>query len=851
MVSNPFALAVEDVQSTRTSAFDIAADRMEWDRKQLEIASDPVTWVGEILGETLWSKQAEIARSVRDNRRTAVQSCHDVGKSFVASRIVAWWIAAHPPGEAFVVTSAPTFQQVRAILWREINKAHAKGNLIGDTTETEWKINKELVGFGRKPSDYSMTAFQGIHARYVLVVLDEACHDDQTDVLTETGWKRFADLTLQDRLLTMDPETHVATYRHPEKIIAKPYSGPMFLYEAKGANYCVTPDHEMYFHGRSHNHDTEWRKAPVSSLATKHDAYMKKTIVWDAADVETHTIPELVGDRKVWPERVVDMDLWLEFLGWYLSEGHVIRRGERVYGVGISQNDPETLSQIHKICLALDLPASIYGKQVHIHSRQIGEHLAASGRRCIEKRVPPYAKNVSARQLNILLDAYEEGDGYRKGRGGVIYTSSPQMADDLQEMILKTSRPSVIHRRALAGTTNWVVDHEATSSVDGFVITRPHQDSKIKHSPRNLTTVDYDGMVYCARVSPEHLLFTRRNGYTMWSGNCGVPESLWDAADTLITNESSRILAIGNPDDPTSEFAKICQPNTDWHKIRISAYDSPNFTNEDIPDPVREVLVSPVWVEEKKKKWSENHPFWQSKVLGLFPQQSATALLPLSLLLDATRHDYTPVEGDPRIIGVDVARFGTDKTVFALREGQKGRIVFSVMGSDTMETAAKVKAYMRRYKANLAAIDTVGVGGGVFDRMVEDNENVISMQAASRAVDYMTYANSRAEWYWHVREMLEAGELDLDPEDEELIEQLAGLQYKIDTRGRIVLESKEDMKKRGLDSPDRADALALAFGRNDDQDWGAAYGVITCRNCGFTFVDNNQPSCPKCNREIG
>ena len=427
-VSNPFAIETELTLSR--DAYDIAADRLEFDRKQLEIASDPVTWVEEILSEKLWSKQADVARSVRDHRRTAVQSCHDVGKSFVASRLICWWIAAHPPGEAFVVTSAPTFQQVRAILWREIGRAHAKGDLVGHTTETEWKIGKEMVGFGRKPSDYSPTAFQGIHARYVLVVLDEAC---------------------------------------------------------------------------------------------------------------------------------------------------------------------------------------------------------------------------------------------------------------------------------------------------------------------------------------------------------GIPESLWDAADTLITNDSSRILAIGNPDDPTSEFSKICQPGTDWNKIRISAFDSPNFTGEDIPDMVREVLISPTWVDEKRKKWGENHPFWQSKVLGLFPQQSATALLPLDSLLEATRREIKPAEDDPRILGVDVARFGTDKTVFALRNGGRGRIIYSVNGSDTMETARKVQAYMRRYKANLAAIDTVGVGGGVYDRLIEENENVISMQAATRADDYMTYGNARAEWYWTLREMLEAGEVDIDPEDEELVEQLAGL----------------------------------------------------------------------------
>lgn len=502
-VRNIFAPARLD----RTTAFDIAADRIEFDRRQREIAADPVVWIKETLHEEPWSKQQEIARSVRDYRRTAVKSCHDVGKSYIASRLICWWISAHPPGEAFVVTSAPTFQQVRAILWREIGKAHSKGNLIGTMNETEWKIGKELVGFGRKPSDYTPTAFQGIHARYVLVVLDEAC---------------------------------------------------------------------------------------------------------------------------------------------------------------------------------------------------------------------------------------------------------------------------------------------------------------------------------------------------------GVPESLWDAADTLIPNEASRILAIGNPDDPTTEFAKICQPHTDWNKIKISAFDSPNFTGEKVQPGVGDLLISPTWVEEKRKKWGESHPFWQSKVLGEFPQQSATALLPLNLLFDATRRTIEPTEEESQhaTIGVDVARFGNDRTVISIRKGGWARIIHSAVGNDTMETAALVKRFIHTYKAELAAIDTIGVGGGVYDRLSEENEPVFAMVASGRPHDYTTFANCRAEWYWNLREVLERGELDIDPEDEDLLSELASLQFKVDSRGRIQIESKDDMKKRGLNSPDRADALVLSFGAPVYLDWDVAYGVMECISCKRKFVEEGRKSCPHCNAKI-
>lgn len=136
---------------------------------------DPELWAKERLGVTLWSKQVEILEAVRDNSDVAVHSCHEIGKSFTAALTACWWIDTHDPGTAFVVTTAPTQPQVEAILWREINRMHQKGALPGRTNLTEWYLGKELVALGRKPSEYNQSAFQGIHARYFLVIIDEAC----------------------------------------------------------------------------------------------------------------------------------------------------------------------------------------------------------------------------------------------------------------------------------------------------------------------------------------------------------------------------------------------------------------------------------------------------------------------------------------------------------------------------------------------------------------------------------------------------------------------------------------------------------------------------------------------------
>lgn len=143
------------------------SDRVRW-------RLDPVAWARERVQVETWSKQREILEAVRDERRVAVHSCHSVGKTFSAALTTAWWLDVHPPGTAFVVTTAPTSPQVKALLWREINRLRQRADLPGRTNLTEWYINNELVAFGRKPSDYNDSAFQGIHARHVLVIMDEA-----------------------------------------------------------------------------------------------------------------------------------------------------------------------------------------------------------------------------------------------------------------------------------------------------------------------------------------------------------------------------------------------------------------------------------------------------------------------------------------------------------------------------------------------------------------------------------------------------------------------------------------------------------------------------------------------------
>lgn len=451
----------------------------------------------------LWSKQKEICQSVRDNRFTAVKACHGPGKSSVASKIAAFWISCFPPGEAFVVTLAPTGHQVRAILWREINRLHNEGRLPGYVTQTEWKLdNGELVGMGRSPKDTDPTAIQGIHQKRVLVIVDEAC---------------------------------------------------------------------------------------------------------------------------------------------------------------------------------------------------------------------------------------------------------------------------------------------------------------------------------------------------------GVGKQLIDAAETLCTNEFSRLLAIGNPDDPATAFAEMCKPGSGYNVITISAFDTPNFTGEEIPEWLKPLLVSPIWVQERKRKWGETSPLYRSKVLGEFPEQSKDGLIPQSDLSAAKNRELEP--GLPNELGIDVARFGDNFTVIYHRAGPVARRHTRYQGKDTMVTVGHIMKALRETGATKVKIDDTGVGGGVTDRLNElkrstdprDREErellagveivgvnvgeaptVVPPQRANpnksprmreRFSETEKFFNLRAQLNWAMRDRFIAGDIDLSGNDDEddLLSQAGDIRYRLTSRGHIQIETKEEMIKRGRPSPDDWDALVLAF----------------------------------------
>lgn len=308
--------------------------------------------------------------------------------------------------------------------------------------------------------------------------------------------------------------------------------------------------------------------------------------------------------------------------------------------------------------------------------------------------------------------------------------------------------------------------------------------------------------------------------------SCYVPQSLWDGAETLISNEHSRILAIGNPDDPNTEFARICAPGSGWNSIQVGYQDTPNFTGESVPDEVKSMLIGPTWVEEKRKKWGEGSMLFESKVLGQFPLSSSEGLIPIQWIKAAQERTLIPTS--PIELGVDVGG-GHDQNVIACRRGSVVRLFKGDQTPDTMATLSKVLNQIESTGASKAKVDSIGIGKGVVDRASEMAKDqaikrespdlyrraslVVGIDVREKAEDSEHFVNRRAELYWMIRELFESGNIDIDPDDDELANQLVNLRMKR-SAGRTQIEEKDEMKRRlNGKSPDELESLMLSFAK--------------------------------------
>jgi hypothetical protein len=247
-----------------------------------------------------------------------------------------------------------------------------------------------------------------------------------------------------------------------------------------------------------------------------------------------------------------------------------------------------------------------------------------------------------------------------------------------------------------------------------------------------------------------------------------------------------------------------------WAKHHISVFDSPNYTGEQVSEKVRRSMPTAEWADEVRSAWGASSPMYQVRALGDFPEYSEDAVIPLGVVEAAQQRVYDG-PADPKVIGVDVARFGDDETVIALRSGQRLRILEHYRGKPTTHTAGRVLHHADEHGVRKVVIDDTGVGGGVTDNLrasEREDFEVAAFDAAGKPRRPARFPNRRSEAWFEAAEILE--DIDLDS-DEQLAADLTSPRYEYDSKLRQVVESKDKTKARLGRSPDRADAVLLAL----------------------------------------
>jgi len=281
----------------------------------------------------------------------------------------------------------------------------------------------------------------------------------------------------------------------------------------------------------------------------------------------------------------------------------------------------------------------------------------------------------------------------------------------------------------------------------------------------------------------------------------GVPEQVFEAAAGSMSGHSAVTLLASNPTRSSGTFFETqTRLSGSWKCHHWSCIKSP--------------LVSRDFIEEMKLRYGEESNAYRIRVLGEFPLADDDTIVPFHLVDAAVHRDIEPDDHATVIWGLDVARFGSDKTALAKRQGNTITEINSWQGLDLMQTVGRVKAEYDGLPMSIRPseimVDVIGMGGGVVDRLRELGLPVRGINVAESPSMKDTYTNLRAELWFKMRGWLEQRGAKL-PRNEQLIAELTSIRYSFVSSGKMKAEGKDDMRKRGLASPDLADAVCLTL----------------------------------------
>lgn len=285
-----------------------------------------------------------------------------------------------------------------------------------------------------------------------------------------------------------------------------------------------------------------------------------------------------------------------------------------------------------------------------------------------------------------------------------------------------------------------------------------------------------------------------------------IPEPVFEVLEGATGTIETMEIMSGNPTRNNGNFFRSFNQDKDsFHRLTWSCLESP--------------IVPARYIERIRRKYGEHSNMWRVRVIGEFPMMDGDTYIPFAWAMDAVDRDIPPQIGQPVCFGVDVARFGDDETVIAIRQGDEFKPLHTLRNKDTMEVVGYVGHLADEYAKKgmpprTIFVDEIGLGAGVHDRLRELGYPVYGVNVSRNPTERPDkFKRLRDELWGKMRNWLESGRSKLhDNEDRDLVAQLTTPKYKIlDSNGMTLIESKDDLKKRGVESPNRADAVILTF----------------------------------------
>jgi len=282
----------------------------------------------------------------------------------------------------------------------------------------------------------------------------------------------------------------------------------------------------------------------------------------------------------------------------------------------------------------------------------------------------------------------------------------------------------------------------------------------------------------------------------------GIPEQVFEAAAGSMSGHAAVTLLLGNPVRSSGFFFDTHNRLAgDWITMKVSCADSPR--------------VSEAYIEEMKARYGEESNAYRIRVLGEFPRSDDDTVIPMELLELAMNRDVEASKHAPLVWGLDVARFGSDRSALCKRQGNAVlEPIKTWKNLDLMQLTGAVVAEFEilvpSQRPQEILVDSIGLGAGVVDRLKELGLPARGINVAESPAMGGTYRNLKAELWHKAKAWLEQRDCRM-PKDEALIAELATVRYSFTSNGKIQIEGKDELKKRGMASPDRADAFCLTF----------------------------------------